>query len=301
MDEIDLFMRKHFPKFYDSVVTYWGAIFYYYRATGKILHYRNPRDFNEKLMWLSRYWQHPLKTKCADKYLVREYVKECGLEDILIPLLGVYDNADEIDFDSLPDSFVLKCNHGCDFNIVCPDKSKLNIDDAKSKLSAWMRTDFGRRDFQFHYLGIPHKIICEQYLSSANASSMIDYKIYCINGEPQFFLVCSDRDPVHHFSLTLSSYSLDWERLNYLVDEDNRMNDVLPRPHNIEKLIDCARVLARPFPFVRVDLYESSERALFGELTFTPAGNTFLLHKDSALKMMGDKLVLPSKYLNNIG
>ena len=136
----------------------------YYANTGKWLDWNHPKDINEKLMWLNRFAPNSLKTKCADKYLVREYVKEKGLEDLLIPLLGVWDNADEIDFESLPDRFALKCNHGCGYNIICSNKSSLDIEQTKKTLNDWLKTDYSSILFELHYKDISRKIIGEEFI-----------------------------------------------------------------------------------------------------------------------------------------
>ena len=128
------YKRKFFQKFgkYFPELHYWHkASLYYYNCTGKELNYRNPIDINEKMMWLTRYWRDPIKTRCADKFLVREYVKENGFSDILIPLIGVWENANDINFDLLPQQFVLKCNHGSGYNIICLDKSELDIENTR--------------------------------------------------------------------------------------------------------------------------------------------------------------------------
>ena len=132
---------RFFPK-----LVYWEKAKIYYKShTGKELDYKNPKNINEKLMWLTRYWQHPLKTICADKYLVRDYLTQRGYDDILIPLLGVWDSPEQIDFNKLPNQFVLKCNHGSGYNIICTDKSCLDISEVKRKLNCWLNEDFSNR------------------------------------------------------------------------------------------------------------------------------------------------------------
>ena len=130
---------------------YWRKAQINYRnRTGQSLNYKYPNDINEKLMWMERYWQHPLKTICADKYQVREYIAKHGMTDMLVPLLGVYESANQIDFAVLPNKFVLKCNHGCGYNIICLDKSKLDINETREQLSAWLKEDWDQFSCEIH-------------------------------------------------------------------------------------------------------------------------------------------------------
>ncbi len=242
-------------------------------------------------MWLSRYWQDPRKSEYADKVLVREYVKKSGFEDILLPIYGIWDTADKIDFNLLPNQFVLKCNHGCGYNIICKDKSTLDKNAAKQQLSKWLNEVYGMSYYEIHYAKIRPLAFCEKYLSSLE-KSVIDYKIHCINGNPFCFLLCYNRDDSKD-EVSLSSYSLAWEHLDYLKKE-GRIN--ISRPKNLEKMIKIASILSKPFPYVRVDLYEIEGVVYFGELTFTPHGNIMDYYKDEVLLKMGELLKLPKKY-----
>ena len=272
---------------------YWeGAYWWYYKRTGKELNYKNPHNLCEKLMWLSRYWQHPSKSECADKYLVRNYVKQCGFQDILIPIYGVWNNAEDIDFTKLPEQFVLKCNHGCGYNIICKDKSKIKQEEIIQKLNSWMNETYGLKSYEVHYSKITPRIICEMYLPSLE-EHVIDYKIYCINGNPDNILVCHNRKANGHSDI--SAYSLDWKRLSYLKESSDSKKDIT-KPKQLQRMIEIAKKLSEPFPFVRVDLYEIDAHIYFGELTFTPKGNILDDYKDDVLIEMGEKLILPSKF-----
>lgn len=256
------------------------------------LNLRNPKDFNEKLLWLALYWQHPLKTLCADKVKIHDYVKECGLSQLLIPILHTYNHANEIDFAVLPPSFVLKCNHGCGYNIIVPDKKLLNIDDSKILLDKWLAETYGVSNFEFHYADIhPHKILCEQFLPSLDDNAIIDFKIHCFSGKPDFFLVCYNRIDGE---AKLITYSLDWKRLYYVIDEEDDVN--IQPPSSLKEMVEYATILAKPFPFVRVDFYELDNKPLIGELTFTPYGNMITYYTKEVLDMLGKRLKLPKKY-----
>ncbi|MDR2993393.1 MAG: glycosyl transferase [Bacillus cereus] len=284
------FLKKYLPNFYNRFFPYEDARLYYLNRTGKMLSYSHPHNINEKLMWLSRYWKNPLKVTCADKYLVREYVKECGCENILIPLYGVFKSANDINFDALPNSFVLKCNHGCGYNILCKNKNEFDIEKAKIFLNTWMAETYGLESYEYHYAEIKPLIIAEEFLNPSSNEPITDYKIHCINGEPLFILICSDRDVEKH-QVNLISYSLDWERLDYLKSEGKN----IPKPVRLKEMIEYASKLSKPFPYVRVDLYYIENQIYFGELTFTPAANIMDYYKDSALDLMGKRLILPKK------
>jgi len=287
-----LTLKVLFPKRYKETLLCNDVKKYYLNAVGKKLNLRRPEIINEKLWWLALYWQHPLVVKCADKYLAREYVKECGCEEILVPLYGVYNNADEINFDALPLKFVFQCNHGCGYNILCENKSKIDIDAIKKQLNEWLSEKYGVQFYEFHYSKIEPKIICVKYLDFYGKKSLTDYKIHCINGAPIFFLVCTERDHTNH-SLVLNSYSLEWEKLPFLKKEGNADID---KPELLNEMIEYARKLSKPFPYVRLDFYIVENKLYIGEFTFTPYGNNMTYYKDSTLEMMGKLLKLPKKY-----
>lgn len=282
--------RKYYrvkKKYCPASYTLWDDLAYNYNIrTGRRLSYRHPKDINEKLYWLNRYWQNQLKTQCADKFAVRKYVEEKGLGSILVPLLGVWDNTEQIDFDGLPNQFVLKCNHGSGYNIICVDKDNLNIEQTKNTLASWMQIDFSSLSHELHYKDIPRKIICEKLLAN---TAPIEYQAWCINGKPESFLVCRKRYEGGYDSW---SYSLDWKRLYDRVVEN--VED-LPKPTNLGQIIEYARILSNPFPFVRADFYDVNGKIYFAELTFTPAANFLAAYKESFLWRLGGKLVLPKK------
>ena len=260
----------------------------------KKLHLHHPKSLNEKLLWLSLYWRHPLKAECADKVKVRDYVVHTKKldEQLLVPLIGIYDNTEEIPFESLPNQFVLKCNHGCGYNIIVDDKSKADFEGICKQLQVWMSETYGGALTEFHYRDIiPHRILCELYLPSLGDKGLIDYKIHCINGRPSFVLVCYDRD--EHEVAKLATFSLQWEQLYYCVDEQPLNIDC---PSSLCQMIDLSCVLASDFPFVRIDFYDDNGKPLIGELTFTPYGNMIDYYKQDVLDDLGRHLVLPPKY-----
>ena len=240
--------------------------YFYKKANGKPLNLSDPQGFNEKLMWLklNTYRDNPLVAQCADKYRVREYVKKRGCPEILNELIAVWESVDEIDWDSLPDKFAIKCNHGCKYNIICEDKSKLDIKKAKKKLRAWMRKDYWRKRAEVHYRHIPKRIICEKYLDTGTGSLPIDYKFYCFHGEPRLVLACLDRGS----NVKLFLFDLNWNLLDYGGTPDGTK---VEKPASFSRMVEYSKKLAGDFPFVRIDFYECGGNPVFGEMTFTPA------------------------------
>lgn len=237
---------------------------------GYKLDLNNPKTINEKMQYLKLYTykDHPLITQCADKYAVREYVKKCGLDEILIPLLGVWDDADKIDFDILPQKFVLKCNHGSSTNIICTDKNELDIDYTRSQLKKWMKGEYGKKRVELIYRNINKKIIAEEYIETETGAAPFDYKIFCSYGEPKYVFVASGRGE----NLKFDFFSPDWKW--FPATQEHRPNSgegKLLCPSNWDKILEYASVLSKPFPLVRVDFYNENNRIIFGELTFLDA------------------------------
>ena len=196
-------------------------------------------------------------------------------EDYLIPIISIegvdhFENANDIDFDTLPDRFVLKCNHGCAMNIVVTDKAKLNKEEAVRQLNEWLKVDLGKMSGERHYSKIKPCVIAEAFLPVEKETDVVDFKIHCFNGEPKFIGVCYDRDPVTHSSKGLI-YSPSWERMMILQGDDPACT--YPQPQRLPDMLDMAKKLSRDFPYVRVDLYAIEDKIFFGELTFSPDGN----------------------------
>ena len=178
----------------------------------------------------------------------------------------MYDDFDQINFNNLPSKFVLKCTHGCGYNIICDDKEKLNIVAAKRKVNKWLKEKYGYATTKLHYTKIKPRIIIEKYLCDESGKMPIDYKFYCMNGKVKCILVCSEREK----KLRLSYYDTQWHRLKY--EKVSRSSKIdIKKPKNLEKMINYAEKLSNEFPFVRVDLYNDNGKIIFGELTFTPA------------------------------
>lgn len=230
------------------------------------LNLKNPQTFNEKIQWCKLYYYPRSKrvVTCADKYAVREYIKRKGYGETLTPLLGVWDNANDIEWDKLPDQFVLKCNHGCAYNIVVPDKRKLDKAKATKQLNDWLKEDFGAFNIELHYSKIkPHKVICEEFLGE----SITDYKFFCFNGEPKYIYVSNDL--IHDRQAQIGFFYLDGTKMPLTRDDYTDIPEV-KLPTFFDEMTQMAKKLSQDFPFVRVDFFIANGRYYFAELTFTP-------------------------------
>jgi hypothetical protein len=245
----------------------------YWLRFGKRLDLKHPKTSNEKILWLklNTYYKNPLVTQCADKYSVREYVKEKGCEDILNELYGYWTNPDEIDFARLPDKFVLKNNYFYHMNLVVTDKSKLDISATRELLRKWLSDDGHLFRSEMQYADIPKKIIAEKYIETENGSAPADYKIYCCNGKPLYVMVCIGREQDVKPKFYYFDVNGNLQR-NLTSDGLNAPKDFhYDIPEGWEKMIACAEKLSAPFPFVRADFYLEKGQVIFVELTFTPA------------------------------
>ena len=237
---------------------------------GKKLDLQNPHTFNEKLQWLKLYNRCSEYTVMADKYEVRGYIKRKLGEEFLIPLLGVWDDPDEIDFDNLPNRFVLKCNHNSGVGMcICNDKSNLDINKVRAELRIGLNQNYYLLNREWPYKNIPRKIICEQYMEdSSQKDSLTDYKFFCFNGVSDCVMVCLDR-----FSGDTKFYFFDknWElkRLN-IRGKNAPEGFTIPKPSCMDEMFRIAEKLSTGLPFSRIDLYECNGKVYFGEITFFP-------------------------------
>lgn len=266
----------------------------------KKLDLNTPQDLNEKILWLSLLSDTSLWTRCADKYAVRGYVEEKGLGDILVKLYGKWDKVEDINWNSLPNSFVMKTNNGAGTVLVVKNKDELNLAKTKEMLKSWLAKDITSSTTEFHYRNIKPCIIAEELLELTEedrfvSSSIIDYKIWCFNGKPDSVLVCSNRRK--EGGCALSVFDLDW---NYRPEASIFNNDhfeaphPIPRPERLEDMLDVATRLSSDFPEVRVDLYHINGKIYFGELTFTSLGGTMTYYTPKELLRMGQKIDISS-------
>lgn len=254
---------------------------------GRKLNLRNPVTLADKVSWLELNTDQSVPARLTDKYGVRAFVSQRGLEDILVPLCGgPWSNAEEIDFEALPQSFVIKATHGCGMNLLVEDKASLDIPAARKKLDQWLHEDYPRACIEPHYRQVPRRLYAEMMLEAAE--DIIDYKFHCFDGEPQFILVCSERTD----GLKLSLFDTEWNPLTEYLQNTPIPNPLPAVPNQLTQMLDVARKLAHDFPFVRVDLYAIKNKIYFGEMTFSPAAGVFDYYNDEFIEKWGRKLVI---------
>ena len=246
---------KHMPVWVDAFF----LKIWYFRETGRIVDLHDPKGFNDKIQWSKLYDSTPIKTKLADKYEVREWVKETIGEQYLIPLLGMYDNVDDIDFDALPNQFAMKCNHGSGCNIIVKDKTKLDVEAAKKKLRVWMKENFAFKcGFELQYLLIKPKILIEKYMEDS-FGELRDYKFLCFNGTPEIVWLDADRFVEHKRNV----YDLNWKQLPWRIGAFKPFPSP-EKPIILEKMVELVKTLSKGFSAVRVDLYVINQNIYFG-------------------------------------
>ena len=241
----------------------------YKKSFGKKLDLKNPQTINEKILWLklNNYNNNEIITKCADKYRLREYLKEKNMEFLLPKMYGNYDNADEIEWTKLPDSFVIKCNHGCGYNIIVKNKNDFNFEDVKKQLNEWMKTDYWKEGGEIQYKYIKKKIVIEEFLKDVE-----DYKFYCFNGLPKIMYVSTSEWENNIFMKDkyLDFFDMNFNRIECQLKGHPNYSGNLEYIKNFEKMKELAQKLSEDFPFVRVDLYDSNGKIYISELTFIP-------------------------------
>lgn len=249
----------------------------------------NPKTFNEKIQWLKLYeWpNNELVINCTDKYKVRDFLKSKHLEKYLNTLIGAYNRAEDIDWDKLPNQFVLKCNHGCAYNIICKDKTTLDVKKTIKTLNKWLKEDFGKFNAEIHYSKIRPKIICEKYLGD----NLEDYKFFCFNGKFKFMYVAIDSDDSNKEREAF--FDENGELIN-VTNADYGLYKEAVVPDNFKELVQISETLSTDFPFVRVDWYIKDGIVTFGELTFTPSGGMMRFNPSSFDGIAGDMLDISS-------
>ena len=232
---------------------------------GKGLNWEHPVTFNEKLQWLKLYNRKPEYTIMVDKVKAKEYVASVIGEQYIIPTLGVWSSPDEIDFGRLPDRFVLKCNHNSGKGMcICRDKSKLDISMVKRNLRKGLKQDMFLHGREWPYKNVPRKILAEKYMVDESGWELKDYKVFCMNGEPEIIEVDWDRFIRHKRNL----YDKNWNLLDLQIQYPSDKNVKIARPEKLDEMLNLSRKLATGIPHVRVDFYCIGNRLYWGELTF---------------------------------
>jgi hypothetical protein len=251
----------------------------------------NPVRFSEKLQWLKLNHHDPRQTLLADKHAVRACLTAQGHGALLSRQLACVTDASTLDFDALPERFVIKAAHASGWNLICADKSRLDRRHARRMMAAWLRQSIFWNGREWPYRDMPRRLVVEEYLEDASGG-LRDYKFYCFDGEPRFIQANSGRQSVEHAQ---NFYSLDWRILPFGKDLAPRPDIAIPRPRALDRMIAVARDLSAGHPYVRVDLYDLGGRVVFGELTFYPASGLPDFIPDEQDFVCGEMLVLPAR------
>lgn len=289
-DTLYWFLRRHYVKWAQYHNPKRLADILYRDVFHKWINWENPQTLNEKINWLAFNTDTSLWTACADKYAVRDYIKQKGLEHILIPLYGKWDKAEDIDFDSLPEQYVLKPNNGNSDIIIVTDNNKLDREDAIERLN---HSGAGKfiASAQPHYLPIKPCFIAEELLVTDNPFGVVDYKIKVFNGKPYCIGTWANRTPMTNTG-DFGIYDLDWNPLYHWISDKAMTHTYIPRPSCLKEMLEYASILGKDFEQVRVDFYEISGKVYFGELTFTSAAGRDNDYTDEALLEMGAQIKL---------
>ena len=266
----------------------------YKRKFGKKLNLKNPKTFNEKLQWMKLYYRNPVCTTIVDKYEAKRYVAERIGEEYIIPTLGVWDRFEDIDFDALPNQFVLKCTHDSGGLVVCRDKRELDIEQAKHKINKCLKRNFYWHGREWVYKDIKPRIIAEKYMEDSQTKELRDYKFFCFNGEPKVLFVASGRQGSGE--MCFDFFDTQYNHLPIRKGHPNA-EEKPSKPVSFELMKTLAEKLSEDLPHVRADFYEVNGKVYFGELTFASGGGFGPFEPEEWDKIMGDWFILPKKQI----
>lgn len=237
---------------------------YYFMQFKHFCNLKHPKTYNEKLQWLKLNDRKDMYTTMVDKYEVKKYIAEKIGTEYVIPTLGIYDNFDDIDFENLPNQFVIKCTHDSEGIVICKDKSKFDKEKARKKINEALKYNFYYIGREWPYKNIKPRIMVEKYMENAEDKELKDYKFFCFNGEPKAMFVASDREKGE---TKFDYYDLKFNHLDIIQHYPNSINKI-KKPEKFEKMIDLSKRLSQELIHVRVDFYEVNGKVYFGEMTF---------------------------------
>lgn len=278
----------------------------YFANTGRKLDLQSPKTFNEKLQWIKLYDRQDKYVIMSDKYLVKDYVAKIIGSDHIVPTLGVWDDPNLINFEQLPNRFVLKCNHNSGLGMcICKDKDSLDIQKVRANLAKGLAQDYFKHDREWTYKKIPRKILAEKYMEDSNvteilpgikADGLIDYKFYCFNGDPRFLYVgfANIIDGSKHDLLTY--LTLDWKLAPFSRSDHEALPIIPNRPTCFDEMVEYSKALSVGIPFVRVDFFVIDNHIYFSEFTFTPGGGYGIFSPEEWERKLGDWIKLPEKF-----
>lgn len=262
----------------------------YKKKLNKELNLDNPKTFNEKLQWLKLNDRNPEYTKMVDKYDAKEYVASIIGKEYIIPTIGIYNSFDEINFNELPNQFVMKCTHDSGGVVICKDKSKFDIKSAKNKINSSLKENFYYSGREWPYKNVKPRIIVEKYMEEKNCSQLNDYKLMCFNGNVKYCFVCSERDNKEK-GLAVTFFDMNWKKMPFKRHYRNS-SKIIEKPKQFDLMIKLAETLSNDIPFVRVDFYEINGKVYFGELTFYPGSGFEEFDPDYWDEKLGDLIDL---------
>lgn len=255
----------------------------------KKLNLNNPETFNEKLQWLKLYDRKPEYTNMVDKYEAKKYVENIIGEEYIIPTLGVWEKFEDIDFEKLPNQFVLKPTHTSGNVFICKDKNKIDYKKLKKEVNQWLKRKYYYIHREWPYKNIQPRILCEKYIEEKGMKILNDYKFFCFNGKVKTILVCSNRNG--DFKNT-DFYNVTWNKMNFTRENYTNNTKIIEKPKKLEEMINISETLAKDIPFVRVDLYEVDKKVFFGELTFYPSSGFEGFKPSKYDRIFGDMIIL---------
>lgn len=262
----------------------------YYAAFEKKLDLQNPKTFNEKLQWLKLYDRRPIYTQMVDKYEVRRYVAATVGERYLIPLLGVWDKFEDIDFSRLPDEFVLKCTHDSGGLVICKDRNSLDIEAARKKIKRCLNRNYFYHGREWPYKNVKPRIIGEKYLVDESGSELKDYKIFNFEGKAKMIQVDYNRFSEHKRNL----YTAEWQYIDAAIQYPTHPEIVIDKPRTLATMLELASKLSEGYPHVRTDFYSIKDKVFFGEITFYPESGFGQFTPEAFGRGMGDWINLPT-------
>ncbi len=293
-------VRLAIMRFLNFIPDKWMIRLQYRIKTGRKLNLKNPKRFTEKLQWYKLFYRNPLMPKCVDKGDARDYVKDCGLEHILNECYGVFDRVEDIDFDALPDKFVVKNTLGGGGNsvVIVKDKSALDIPALKERMNRWVEKNAhvknAGREWPYNSGRAHGRIIIEKYIESDESEGgLIDYKFLCFCGKAEYMYAVADRKigTEAGFGFFDAEYNL----LSYTRNDERPLERQLPKPENFEELKLIAEKLSEAFPHARVDMYDQNGTILFGEITFFDGSGYMKFRPEEFDFILGEKFVLPER------
>ena len=258
---------------------------------GKKLNLKEPVTFNEKLQWLKLYNKDPLYTKMVDKYEAKKYVASLIGNDYIIPTYGVFNKWEEIDFDKLPNEFVIKCTHDSGGFIICKDKDKLNFKEAQKTINSNLKKNYFYLGREWPYKNVVPRIIIEKYMKNNNEDSLKDYKFFCFNGKVEFMYISNDINEHYNISTYTDYFDRNFKKLDMRFKSPNSPEGtIIKKPINFDKMIEFSELLSKNIPHVRIDWYEINNKLYFGEITFFHSSGFFEVYPKDLMYKYGNMI-----------